>query len=277
MEFNECNNIYIDINCIEFDEIQSTAELIHQHGKKVFLMMPHIFRKESKDLFEKHQKEVLCKELDGYVIRSLEEYSYIKGILEQTNVLEEKELILDYNVYIMNREAKEFWKEQGVTHYTTALELNSTELKRLGCKGADMIVYGRIPLMVSAQCVIKNVGNYCEMGKRMVGDISHEYHDGTAKFELIDRFNKSFFVRNHCKFCYNTIYNGDCLALLENAEEILSFGPRAVRLDFTFETDSEIRKIMSAYLHAFTIQDRRVYNEKEGKNLTRGHFKRGIL
>lgn len=277
MEFAECKNIYVDINCLDFNEIENTAKWIHEHGKKAFLMMPHIFRKESRDLCEKHKEELLSKSLDGYVIRSLEEYSYIKELLTNAGTLDEKELILDYNVYIMNREAKEFWKEQGVTHYTTALELNSTELRRLGCEGADMIVYGRIPLMVSAQCVVKNVGNYCEMGKRVIGDVKKEYQDGTAKFELIDRFNKSFFVRNHCKFCYNTIYNGDCLALLDHAEEILSFMPRAVRVDFTFENDSEIRKIMSAYLHAFTLQDHTNVNLKEGKNLTRGHFKRGIL
>lgn len=277
IEFKECNNIYLDINCVEFAELKSTVEKIHESGKKVFLMMPHIFRKDAKELCEKYQKELLCKELDGYVIRSLEEYSYMKELLKENNLFDKKELILDYNVYIMNREAKEFWKEQGITHYTTALELNSTELKRLGCEGSDIIVYGRIPLMVSAQCVIKNVGNYCEMGKRVIGNPNHEYEDGTAKFELVDRFNKSFFVRNHCKFCYNTIYNGDCLALLSNAEEILSFHPRAVRLDFTFETASEIRKIMTSYIHAFSTQGNGMTSEKEGKNLTRGHFKRGIL
>ena len=277
IEFKECNNIYLDINCVEFAELKSTVEKIHESGKKVFLMMPHIFRKDAKELCEKYQKELLCKELDGYVIRSLEEYSYMKELLKENNLFNKKELILDYNVYIMNREAKEFWKEQGITHYTTALELNSTELKRLGCEGSDIIVYGRIPLMVSAQCVIKNVGNYCEMGKRVIGNPNHEYEDGTAKFELVDRFNKSFFVRNHCKFCYNTIYNGDCLALLSNAEEILSFHPRAVRLDFTFETASEIRKIMTSYIHAFSMEDNWMTSEKEGKNLTRGHFKRGIL
>lgn len=276
-EFKECNNIYLDINCVEFAEIATTVDTIHQAGKKAFLMMPHIFRKEAKDLCDKHKAELLCEDLDGYVLRSLEEYSYMVELLKENGSFDKKELILDYNVYIMNREAKEFWKEQGITHYTTALELNSTELRRLGCEGSDMIVYGRIPLMVSAQCVIKNVGNYCEMGKRVIGDTNKEYEDGSAKFELVDRFQKSFFVRNHCKFCYNTIYNGDCLALLSNAEEILGLRPRAVRLDFTFENASEIRKIMTSYIHGFSIQDNWATSEKEGKNLTRGHFKRGIL
>ena len=131
--------------------------------------------------------------------------------------------------------------------------------------------------MVSAQCVIKNVGNYCEMGKRKFGDSSMEHRDGSEKFELVDRFQKSFFVRNHCKFCYNTIYNGDCIALSQNADEILEMNPRAIRLDFTFESDAEIEKIMSLYISAFLLQNPVLEDGIEGKNLTRGHFKRGIL
>ena len=277
LEFEQCQNIYVDINCVEFQQLEKLVEQIHQAGKKVYLMMPHIFRQEAKDIFEKHKKEWADIALDGYIVRSLEEYSYVKEVLESFGNLEDKELITDYNVYIMNREAKAFWREHGVTHYTTALELNLSELKQLGCKGSDFIVYGRIPLMVSAQCVIKNVGGYCEKGKRIIGDPNKEYADGCSKFEMIDRFNKSFYVRNHCKFCYNTIYNGDCLALLENASEVLELQPKAVRLDFTFENDSEIRKIMTSYIHAFSNSTEVVEYEKEGSHLTRGHFKRGIL
>jgi len=277
LEFEECKNIYIDINCIEFNELQSVVELIHKHGKKAFLMMPHIFRKETKDLFERHQNEVASPALDGYLIRSLEEAQFMKELLKAQNCLNKKEFILDYNVYIMNREAKEFWREHGFTHYTAPMELNSQELERLGCEGADMIVYGRIPLMVSAQCVIKNVGNYCEMGKRVIGDTTREYKDGTKRFELIDRVNKSFYVRNHCKFCYNTIYNGDCIALHDLSDEILAYHPRAVRLDFTFETEAEVRKVMQTYMQAFLQYPEQKVEWKENKNLTRGHFKRGIL
>lgn len=272
-----CDNIYVDMTCLEFDQIAHVVDKIHANNIKAFLMLPHIFRKDTKDLFDRHKEEWLCQQLDGYVIRSLEEYSYISEVLRAHGMLEQKELILDYNVYIMNREAKEFWKEHGITHYTSALELNAMELKKLGCEGSDFIVYGRVPLMVSAQCVIKNVGNYCEMGKRIVGDGTKEYRDGTAKFELIDRFQKSFYVRNHCKFCYNTIYNGDCIALLDNANEIIQLNPRAIRLDFTFEKPEEIRKIISAYCTAFVNLGEVDVFESEGSALTRGHFKRGIL
>lgn len=277
LKYPECNNIYIDINCIEFSQIKQMVEKIHNTEKKAYLVLPHIFRYETKEILDQHIEELCCSGLDGFVVKNLEEFEYMKQHLSERGILPETELVTDYNVYIMNQEAKEFWREQGVSHYTSALELNASELKKLGCEGSDFFVYGRVPLMVSAQCVIKNVGNYCEMGKRKFGDSSMEHRDGSEKFELVDRFQKSFFVRNHCKFCYNTIYNGDCIALSQNADEILEMNPRAIRLDFTFESDAEIEKIMSLYISAFLLQNPVLEDGIEGKNLTRGHFKRGIL
>lgn len=277
LKYKECNNIYLDINCVEFARLESVAQQIHEHQKKAYLVMPHIFRREAKELCLKHKEELLTNYLDGYVIKSLEEYMFMKELLIEKGSLLEKELITDYNVYVMNQEAKEFWREHGISHYTSALELNQSELQNLGCVGSDLIVYGRIPLMISAQCVIKNVGKFCEMGNRVIGDVEKEYPDGTKKFEMIDRCQKSFFVRNYCKFCYNVIYNGDCISLLDQAEEVLGLNPKAVRLDFTFETREEIDTVMQAYIRAYVEKSMDRITEKEGKNLTRGHFKRGIL
>lgn len=277
LEYEKCHNIYLDINCVDFKQLETVVVQIHESGKKVYLVMPHIFRREARDLFNKHKKELIAANLDGFVVKSLEEFVFLKELLTNAGCYEEKELITDYNVYVMNKEAKAFWREQGIKHYTSPLELNQMELMNLGCEGSDLFVYGRIPLMISAQCVIKNVGKFCEMGNRVIGDVSKEYPDGTKRFEMIDRCQKSFFVRNHCKFCYNTIYNGDCISLLDQVEEVLKLNPKTVRIDFTFETEEEIQNVMEAYIRAYVDMDFSRIAEKEGKNLTRGHFKRGII
>ena len=56
-------------------------------------------------------------------------------------------------------------------------------------------------------------------------------------------------------------------------EEI--FGP-VVTIQ-TFETEEEIQNVMEAYIRAYVDMDFSRIAEKEGKNLTRGHFKRGII
>ena len=276
-EYEKIKRVYVDLNCIEFEEIKEVVQQVHASGKLVYLYLPHIFRKDTAELFEKYANQVFQEEIDGYVIRNLEEYSFVKKHLMERNIWNQKELILDYNVYIMNPESKKFWREKGVTHYTASQELTYNELKQLGIRGSDIIAYGRIPLMVSAQCIVKNVGNYCEVGRKNLKNPEESYHDGTKKLELIDRCNKSFYARNHCKFCYNTIYNGDCIALLPNREEVLSLEPQAIRLDFTFETPSQMRDILDAYILGFSQEDSEVNLETGGKNVTKGHFKRGIL
>ena len=41
----------------------------------------------------------------------------------------------------------------GAARLTMPLELNGRELEELGCQGWEMIGYGYLPAMVSAQCI----------------------------------------------------------------------------------------------------------------------------
>ena len=81
--------------------------------------------------------------------------------------------------------------------FTAPLELNSRELEEKGICGEELMVYGNIPMMVTAQCLKKTLEG-C-----------------TGRPELLwmkDRKGKEFPVKNHCRFCYNTIYNSSlCL------------------------------------------------------------------
>ena len=56
----------------------------------------------------------------------------------------------------LDDEAIRFWKDQGILRNTVPLELNEKELRHRENAGSEMIVYGRLPLMHSAQCVRKN-------------------------------------------------------------------------------------------------------------------------
>ncbi|MBR3897008.1 MAG: hypothetical protein IKJ42_08395, partial [Bacteroidaceae bacterium] len=63
---------------------------------------------------------------------------------------------LDYTMYVMNREAKAFYKEQfGMIPgmLTASPELSGKEWKALGLEDMTVVVYGRVPLMVSAHCI----------------------------------------------------------------------------------------------------------------------------
>lgn len=61
----------------------------------------------------------------------------------------------DHNLYVFNQTAKETYDQMGLTRQTLPLELNSQELEQLGCQGMELVVYGYLPVMTSAQCIQK--------------------------------------------------------------------------------------------------------------------------
>ena len=65
---------------------------------------------------------------DGFLIRNQESFHFFRELRF------DKTVILDHNLYVFNRYAKEFWKRQGVCQFTAPLELNESELESLGCR-----------------------------------------------------------------------------------------------------------------------------------------------
>ena len=167
---------------------------------------------------------------------------------------------MDYGIYTMNREAAKMIARMASGfrfRFTLPVELNSRELEEKGCRGGELIVYGRLPMMVTAQCMKKTVAA-C-----------------TKKPELLslkDRMGKEFPVKNHCRFCYNTIYNSSPLSLLKDRKLIDRLNPGSLRLNFTTESREEIRTVIGAFSGCF-LEGRET--ELQG-DFTRGHFKRGI-
>lgn len=220
-------------------------------NQKIYLAMPYIFRDRAIREFEGFYKELeAC--YDGIMIRNWESYMWLKSRGYK------KEIITDYNMYIFNRQSKEFFRSANMQRYTAPVELNSRELKSLDISDGMLIAYGYQPVMITAGCVRKNTGK-CD----------HE--EGTLYIK--DRYQKKFAVKNYCKYCYNVIYNSLPLMLLHQAEEIKRLNPAVIRLDFTTESESEAKKIIDLYVEVF--QEEREIRIPDVE-YTKGHFKRGV-
>lgn len=249
-------NIYLRTDDYSFKEAVHCVNEVKDSGKNLFLVMPHIFREETYHSFEEDYRQLNKEELEavvGFVVKSIEEYEFLVS-----HQLSDKHIILDYNMHTVNQQTKEFWASKNVTHLTTSVELNAKEMRDLGCEGTDVVVYGHIPLMISAQCLVKN-----NIGCTKV----------TGVYHLKDRYKKEFIVKNYCKPCYNVIYNADPIHLLQASKELLALHPRNVRLEFTIEEKEEMKQILSAYVDTF------VYHKNTELNLphfTKGHLRRGI-
>lgn len=247
--YPQIQRIYVDINLMG-NRVKPMCEKIHGSGKEIYAAMPYIYRSRTKDrlspLLEKNGNY-----FDGFLLRNIESYVHLAELGF------EKKVIFDYNVYTYNQWSRNFWKKQGVLELTSPVELNFRELQSLGgCE--EMIAYGHLPLMVSAQCLTKTCG-------RCTGK--------PGRGSLKDRYNKEFPVKNICPDCYNIIYNGDPICLFGHIKDLRKLNPTCLRLNFTVETKAEARRILDMFFDALSGDPFRI---PDGFCFTKGHFKRGI-
>ena len=217
------------------DDVQSLTK----RNKKVYLMLPTIFRADSSDYFVTIAKELDNVSFEGFVVKNYEELYLTE------NLFTGKKVILDHNMYTFNDVSKSAFFEHGVSGDTVPLELNSREIMHRNNMGSQMIVYGCYPLMTTANCVHKNTKG-CDKKQKLI--------------YLKDRYNKSFAVCNNCKECYNTIYNSLPTMLTKNIGKLKEAGIRSFRYSFTIETPKQIKAVMDDKVAEYT----------------NGHYKRGV-
>ena len=195
----------------------------------------------------------------GFVVKNLESYQWL---LEMKN---EKPVIVDANLYTFNGKAKAFWRSQpNVLFETLPVELNSKELKQRGCEGSELIVYGHLPMMISAGCVYKSLKRCRKSDKRPFGPDDY--------YRLKDRKNMKFAVKPVCRECYNIIYNSQPLSLLNLRNQVAGLNPASVRLNFTLENALQTKKVLESFEKNYCKN----VPVEDFADFTRGHFKRGV-
>lgn len=234
---------YLDFDMYDrntlIQQFADDVKCLTKRNKKVYLMMPTIFRADSSDYFASIAKELDKVSFEGFVVKNYEELYLIE------NLFTGKKVILDHNMYTFNDVSKSAFFEHGVSGDTVPLELNSKEIMHRNNIGSQMIVYGYYPLMTTANCVHKNTKG-CDKKQKLI--------------YLKDRYNKSFAVCNNCKECYNTIYNSLPTMLTKNISKLKEAGIRSFRYSFTIETPKQIKAVMDDKVAEYT----------------NGHYKRGV-
>ena len=221
---------------------------------EVYMAMPYIFRDMAVTLFERKLEDVKAAGFDGMLIRSPEELGYIrkKGLYE----LYAGRVVADYDVYTYNKAAFDEYIRLGIHDFTLSEELNAGQLRGL-CRSVqdrntylEKLVYGYLPLMVTAGCTLKYTSKDKPCGRPGV-------------YYLTDRKGKQLAALNSCSYCYNLIYNSVPEYLLDKTDEIRNMGVDALRLSFSIEGADEVENIMKM-------------NANSVKAYTRGHYNRGV-
>lgn len=234
-------------------KLSEDIDRVHASGKKAFYVFPFIFRQQTSLFYEKIMPELKKLPLDGIMVRSLDEIAFIK---EWGN--ENWQMVSDSNLYTYSNEAAEYFYRFGMIQDTIPVELNRKEILRRENSRSEMIIYGRLPLMITAQCIHKNTLGCMHQHKVL---------------NLKDRYSVHFPVKNFCSECYNVIYNSLPVCLFKEDVTVKKIAPAAVRLSFTTETEEETEQILTIYGDIY----------KNGGILgqmpmecTNGHFKRGV-
>ncbi|MGN0375453.1 MAG: U32 family peptidase, partial [Butyrivibrio sp.] len=151
--------------------------------------------------------------------------------------------------------------DYGFDEITFPVELNRKELSHLNNPDGELVVYGKIPLMISANCIDKTC---------------HKCHKPESRIASItDRKDAKLMYVSCCRYCYNVIYNSVPVFLLDKITDIKTVNPRNISLCFTDEGEDLV------YEYVKLASD--ISKGKEGRAeagvpalFTRGHFTRGV-
>ena len=161
----------------------------------------------------------------------------------------------DFGLNVFNSRAVAFWQEQGLDSVTVSFELRHQQVrelrKYLPCEG---IVYGRLPLMVTENCMIGNAGN-CHGDKRLCQGENTLTDRTGARFPLLGQYG-----------CRCEIENSRTLFLADKPEW-RDCGLTYARLRFTTESPAQCDAVLRRY------QGEDDWTPEE---FTRGLFYRGV-
>lgn len=257
--FPQADDIYIDSGCYpEKNSIQLLTEDIqdiHASGKRAFYILPAVFRKDTMERYKREAEAWQNSGLDGIVVKSFDELQFVRKEFPEAMAV-----IFDHNIYTYNNRAKALLKQLAPLRDTIPLELNRKELLNRENKGSEMLIYGNLPLMTSAQCVHANTQG-CDKQPQVM--------------YLKDRYGKYFPVKNNCRECYNVIYNTAPLLLFDYRKEFEKMDITSYRISFTTEGEKEIKNIMGLYDTVFLAGQKTVREAYHGE-YTNGHYKRGV-
>lgn len=158
----------------------------------------------------------------------------------------------DFGLNAFNSYTLEMLADMGFLSATASFELRIAQIKDLAKPiDTELIVYGRLPLMVTEQCIIKESAGRCncqtpaQMGDRM-GSV----------FPVVKEYG-----------CRNVVYNAHKLYLADKKEDLYSAGLWGLRMMFTTESARECVEVAKGHMGL---------SDYKPNVLTRGLYYRGV-
>ena len=221
-----------------------------------FALLPRIYRTQDEPVLRALLEDSVKKGVTGVSIANLGHLSLVRGL--------DATLHGDWALNVYNSAALSFWKKEGLSSACASFELRDAQLRDLSkCLPCEAIVYGRLPLMVTENCLNANESG-CRYFTERPASVPADGACASTP-ELTDRRGEHFPVLRAWG-CRSEIENGKILYLADKARDWQSLGLRYACLRFTTESPEDCVRMLRAY------QGEAV---DAPENITRGLFYRG--
>ena len=238
-------------------ELLPRLDLAPYRGRtEFFALLPRIYRTQDEPILRALLDGGVKKGVTGVSIANLGHLSLVRGLPVALHG--------DWALNLYNSAALSFWKKEGLASACASFELRDAQLRDLSkCLPCEAIVYGRLPLMITENCLNANESG-CRYFKERPVSVPADGACASAP-ELTDRRGEHFPVLRAWG-CRSEIENGKILYLADKARDWQSLGLRYACLRFTTESPEDCVQMLRAYQGEAVVAP---------ENITRGLFYRG--
>lgn len=258
LKYNYYDGIIVPLEMITEDFVKTYLDQSEvDNNIKWYIRLPEIIREKDRIFVEKQLSSAVMmmdkSSIDGIYCGSLD------ALMIAENITGDLKRVADTGIYVMNEEAERMILRR-TSSYTFSVEQNKKEISHAIRKDAgELIVYGYLPVMFSANCII-NTTESC-----------NKKYDRTS---ISDEEGRNFQVFMNHNYCYNIIYNCVPLSLHGDLNELYQKSEiSAFRLEFTVEDKEGTDLVMKLYQKIFRQDSDNYFSLKE---FTKGHFNRGV-
>lgn len=188
-------------------------------------------------------------------VRAMGVRQVLTGNLGQIRLAQQKgfEVRGDFGLNIFNSRAMHYCRSLGLVSQLVSFELMLSQVRDLSkAVDTELLVYGRLPLMLTENCIIKSRTGTCSCD---------------TPTRLIDRMGEEFPILKDPGTCRSVLYNGKKLYLLDKLSTVEKIGLWAFRMSFTTENPAEVDAALTQYLGA---------GDFDPGTCTRGLYVRGV-
>ena len=141
----------------------------------------------------------------------------------------------DFGLNIFNSRAVDMCRQMELTSAALSFEMTLPQIRDVS-KSVDteLLIYGRLPLMVTENCIMKNRTGQCVC------------QQGPQR--LVDRTGAEFPIIKDGRSCRSVLLNGKKLSLLDRREDLSRLGLWGLRLYFTTENTREVDRVLRDYM-----------------------------